>query len=66
MRHHGAWVRQYMRFYAPSSVPKKQEILSAGSRRFPDRLGDMDMYLVLKRLVMCILAVFVALEATPQ
>ena len=24
MRHHGAWVRQYMRFYAPSSVPKKR------------------------------------------
>ena len=24
MRHHGAWVRQYMRFYAPSSVLKKR------------------------------------------
>ena len=41
MRHHRAWVCQCMRFYAPSSVHKKNKILSAGSRRNRDRLADM-------------------------
>ena len=41
MGHHRAWVRQCGRFYAPYKVHQKKEIISAGSRRFPDRLGDM-------------------------
>ena len=44
MGHHRAWVRQCGRFYAPYKVHQKKEIISAGSRRFPDRLGDMDCH----------------------
>jgi hypothetical protein len=44
MGHHRVRVRQCGRFYAPSKVhQKKEETISAGSRRFPDRLGDMQV-----------------------
>ena len=41
MRHHRAWVRQCMRFYAPSKVHKKNIYISLGSRGFEDRTGDI-------------------------